>query len=136
VYDEIIGRLQVSCVCPNHSMHVLTKRIRKRWELTLADKSSLSELKAAVEDSSGESPCIVGLRSVCWKVNDPPCSIVSARQAWTNLIQYRHSCCSRTLTDQHGLKNFQTRGAHTPLFANISSMILNTQMTLNRRETH
>lgn len=46
----------------------LTEWFRQRWELTLAGVSSLSDLRAAVSDGTRESPCIVGLRSVSWKV--------------------------------------------------------------------
>ena len=47
---------------------MLTKEIRERWDLTLGKVPSISNLRAAITDGTRESPCIVGLRSVSWKV--------------------------------------------------------------------
>lgn len=43
-------------------------KARQRWEATLAQRADIASLKAAVKDGGGQNPCIIGLRSVCWKV--------------------------------------------------------------------
>ncbi|KAI9833052.1 MAG: hypothetical protein M1819_003885 [Sarea resinae] len=38
-----------------------------RWQASFANAATLSELKEAVKDGDGQSPCVIGERSVCWK---------------------------------------------------------------------
>ncbi|KAI1212852.1 RabGAP/TBC [Annulohypoxylon truncatum] len=38
-----------------------------RWQETLKYSTSLTDLQRAVKDNGPESPCISGLRSICWK---------------------------------------------------------------------
>ena len=40
-----------------------------RWQATFETNGCISDLKAAVKDSTGNSPCQSGLRSICWKVS-------------------------------------------------------------------
>ncbi|KAL8667286.1 MAG: hypothetical protein Q9202_000859 [Teloschistes flavicans] len=40
---------------------------RERWDATFAKNSNISDLRVAVNDATGQSPCVEGLRSVCWK---------------------------------------------------------------------
>ncbi|KAL8689531.1 MAG: hypothetical protein Q9218_004818 [Villophora microphyllina] len=41
--------------------------LSERWDATFAKNSNISDLRAAVDNATGHSPCIEGLRSVCWK---------------------------------------------------------------------
>ncbi|KAK4188691.1 rab-GTPase-TBC domain-containing protein [Podospora australis] len=38
-----------------------------RWEETFKNGSSISDLQRGVKSNSGNSPCVAGLRSICWK---------------------------------------------------------------------
>ncbi|ROV98304.1 hypothetical protein VSDG_04460 [Cytospora chrysosperma] len=40
---------------------------KKRWEETLKQSSSFTDLQRAVKFNGPESPCVAGCRSVCWK---------------------------------------------------------------------
>ncbi|KAG5963581.1 hypothetical protein E4U57_006138 [Claviceps arundinis] len=41
---------------------------RSRWQITQKHNTSLDELQSAVRNNGCSSPCLVGCRSVCWKV--------------------------------------------------------------------
>ncbi|KAG6310129.1 hypothetical protein E4U44_005901 [Claviceps purpurea] len=41
---------------------------RSRWQITQKHNTSLDELQRAVRNNGCSSPCLVGCRSVCWKV--------------------------------------------------------------------
>ncbi|KAL2043139.1 hypothetical protein N7G274_004199 [Stereocaulon virgatum] len=40
---------------------------KARWEVTLANSASVSELRTALKTNNNRSPCVIGLRSICWK---------------------------------------------------------------------
>jgi hypothetical protein len=42
---------------------------RTRWQKTIERAEDLADLKLAVRSQSNDSPCVSGLRSVCWKVS-------------------------------------------------------------------
>lgn len=39
----------------------------ERWDATFANNGSISDLRRAFKDDGAQSPCIKGLRSMCWK---------------------------------------------------------------------
>ena len=43
--------------------------LRERWRATQTHSSTLNDLRRAVKDNGSSSPCVSGLRSVCWKVS-------------------------------------------------------------------
>ena len=43
---------------------------RTRWEATVVHNTNLSDLRALIKEGGLYNPCIVGLRSICWKVSD------------------------------------------------------------------
>jgi hypothetical protein len=42
---------------------------RTRWQKTIERAANLVDLKLAVRSQNNDSPCVSGLRSVCWKVS-------------------------------------------------------------------
>jgi hypothetical protein len=51
-------------------LFILTSN-RTRWQKTIERAANLPNLKLAVRSQSTDSPCVSGLRSVCWKVSQP-----------------------------------------------------------------
>lgn len=49
--------------------------LRQRWRVMQTHEGSLAELQNAVKFNGDSSPCVTGLRSVCWKVraHTEPC---------------------------------------------------------------
>ncbi|KAL8785128.1 MAG: hypothetical protein Q9213_003546 [Squamulea squamosa] len=39
----------------------------ERWDATFDSSNNISDLRTAVKDTSGQTPCAKGLRSICWK---------------------------------------------------------------------
>ena len=58
-------------------------RNRSRWEATFVDRPDIADLKAAVKKNGRQSPCVRGLRSICWKVSNHP----SVRQKGRKLME-------------------------------------------------
>ncbi|KAI9852670.1 MAG: hypothetical protein M1838_006127 [Thelocarpon superellum] len=60
---------------------------RTRWQALRADFPTRSALRGAAKLGDGASPCVSGLRSVCWKVEHPPRSSNTARRRLTWYFQ-------------------------------------------------
>ncbi|KAL8998493.1 MAG: hypothetical protein Q9169_002436 [Polycauliona sp. 2 TL-2023] len=43
------------------------EEICERWDATFGQNGNISDLRTAVKDTSGQSPSVKGLRSICWK---------------------------------------------------------------------
>ncbi|TVY85563.1 TBC1 domain family member [Lachnellula suecica] len=70
---------------------------RKRWQVTTRHATSLDELKKSVRPNGHDSPCVSGLRSVCWKtfllfqsteVTGWSRVLVDSRSAYTSLREH------------------------------------------------
>ncbi|CAG8962438.1 hypothetical protein HYFRA_00014067 [Hymenoscyphus fraxineus] len=70
---------------------------RKRWEVTRRHSSTLDALKKAVKADGDHSPCVSGLRSVCWKTfllfqniqtTTWSRALVDSRSAYTSLREH------------------------------------------------
>ncbi|KAI9050154.1 hypothetical protein LZ554_006295 [Drepanopeziza brunnea f. sp. 'monogermtubi'] len=70
---------------------------RKRWQITTGHAASLDCLKKSVRVDSEDSPCISGLRSVCWKtfllfqsteITTWSRALVDSRGAYTSLREH------------------------------------------------
>ncbi|KAG5945375.1 hypothetical protein E4U59_005912 [Claviceps monticola] len=58
---------------------------RSRWQITQKQNTSLDELQSAVRNNGCSSPCLVGCRSVCWKVF--LLSTKSSQSSWIEAVE-------------------------------------------------
>ena len=91
---------------------------RSRWDLTFTDNTNLSDLKAAVKNKGQSSPCIKGLRSICWKVYTPSRPKHVAKDLFE--IVCRLSCSSKTWIGRPGRRRYMILGVHTQPLGCIS----------------
>lgn len=80
------------------NLHPLTTTARSRWEETFKGGSSVVDLQRAVKFNGPNSPCVAGLRSVCWKAF--LLFRVAPAEQWPELLRKSRASYS-ALCDQH-----------------------------------